>query len=467
MNIFKPLTCVAMLASIVSTGCVEKSRRLSPAEQRTLKTLISKQQPKPQHGLDIKFEDKIRLLGYDVDKPFVRPGEPFRVTWYWKAEKDIEEGWKLFTHIADATNISRINADTDRAIRNLYPPEEWKAGEYIKDVQELFLPVSWESPEARLYLGLWNGPHRMHITKGPDDGEHRVLGLTVKVRTLPVLTAHRVEEKVAVDGKLGEWAKAAKSTPFVNTQTGEPGAFQASTRVMYDDAHLYVAFEVADTFLKSSFQKHDDHLWEQDAVEIMIDPNGDGRDYFEIQASPLGVVFDTRYATRRQPKPWGELGWQSKAEVKVETKGTANDEDADQGYTVEMALPWSAFAPQVANPPRADAVWRVNFFVMDAQKIGMRAAGWSPPRVPDFHTLDRFGQLKFPVDVSGAQSSAPPADPGEQPATGEGEGAPVGQSAAPKAEKPAATPAAAADESAQPPAVESAAPATATEKPAK
>ena len=365
MDLYKPLICVAMLASIVSTGCVEKSRRLSPAEQRTLKTLISKQQPKPKQVLNVKFEDKVRLLGYDIDTPFVRPGEPFRVTWYWKAEKDIEDGWKLFTHIADAKNVSRINADTDRAIRNLYPPEEWKAGEYIKDVQELLLPANWESPEARLYLGLWNGPHRMHITKGEDDGEHRVLGLTLKIRKIPALAAHRIDEKVAVDGKLEEWAKAARSAPFVNTRTGEPGAFRASARVMYDDVNLYVAFEVADTFLKSSFEKADDHLWEQDAVEIMLDPDGNGRDYFEIQASPLGVVFDTRYAAPRHPKPWGEVGWQSKAEVKVETKGTANDEDDDEGYTVEMALPWSAFAPQVASAPRANKIWRVNFFVMD------------------------------------------------------------------------------------------------------
>ena len=396
MNLWKPLTCIAMLASIVATGCVEKSRRLSPAEQRTRKTLISKQQPKPQQVLDVKFEDKVRLLGYDLDKAFVRPGEPFRVTWYWKAEKDVEDGWRIFTHIADAKNISKINADTDRAIYNLYPPEEWKAGQYIKDVQELFLPASWDSPEARLYLGLWNGPHRMHITKGPDDGEHRVLGLTMKVRTLPALTAHRVGEKVTVDGKLEEWVKAS-----------EPGAFRANARVMYDDANFYVAFEVADTFLKSSFQKHDDHLWEQDAVEIMIDPDGDGRDYFEVQASPLGVVFDTRYASKRKPQRWGELGWQSKAEVKVEAKGKANDEKADEGYTVEMALPWSAFAPQVAHPPRAAEVWRINFFVIDAQQFGVRAVGWSPPRVPDFHTLDRFGQVRFPVDVSGAKTPAP------------------------------------------------------------
>jgi hypothetical protein len=246
----------------------------------------------------------------------------------------------------------------------------------------------------------------MHITKGPDDGEHRVLGLTVKVRTLPKLAAQRVKDKVTLDGKLDEWTKGARTESFTNTQTGEEGAFRATARVMYDESNLYVAFEVADTFLKSSFQKPDDHLWEQDAVEIMLDPDGDGRDYFEVQASPLGVVFDTRYNSPREPKPWGDMSWQSKAQVKVEAKGSANDEEADEGYTVEMAIPWSSFAPEVKSPPHAAEIWRVNFFVMDAQKIGMRTVGWSAPRVPDFHTLNRFGQVLFPVDVSGTTTPA-------------------------------------------------------------
>jgi hypothetical protein len=45
----------------------------------------------------------------------------------------------------------------------------------------------------------------------------------------------------------------------------------------------------------------------------------------------------------------------------------------------------------------------VNFFVMDARKEGQRAAGWSAPRIGDFHTLAKFGRVVF---LEGAQPAA-------------------------------------------------------------
>ena len=44
--------------------------------------------------------------------------------------------------------------------------------------------------------------------------------------------------------------------------------------MQWDDRALYVAFEIEDTFLSSSFEAHDDHLWEADCAELMIDRDG-------------------------------------------------------------------------------------------------------------------------------------------------------------------------------------------------
>ena len=180
--------------------------------------------------------------------------------------------------------------------------------------------------------------------------------------------------------------------------TGDKGAFAASARVLYDATRLYVGYEVADAYLKCTFEKNDDHLWEQDAVELMVDPDGDGKNYFEVQVSPTGLVFDTRYDSRRVPRPFGVMTWSSAAEAKVLLRGKVNDDDEDQGYSVELAIPWSAFATgsTPAAPPAAGTVWRMNFFVMDALAKGQRAVGWSAPLIGDFHTLDRFGRVVFP-----------------------------------------------------------------------
>lgn len=227
---------------------------------------------------------------------------------------------------------------------------------------------------------------------------------------IPTLKAIETKDRVLVDGRLDEpgWSRAPTTGALVAPLTGLQGDPKASVRILFDRTNIYFAFEVADTFLKSSLRRPDDHLWTQDAVEIMIDPDGDGRDYYEIQASPLGVLFDTRHELPRQPPPFGHTDWSSDAKVKVVTKGEPNDGAQDGGYVVEMAVPWRSFG--VDGPPAASGgkpgSWRMNFFVMDATRDGgQRAVAWSPPIRPDFHTLDRFGRVEFVA--SGSAGPAP------------------------------------------------------------
>jgi hypothetical protein len=181
--------------------------------------------------------------------------------------------------------------------------------------------------------------------------------------------------------------------------TGAPAAFKADVRVLYDAEKLYLGYTVQDDFLKSTFEKDDDHLWEQDCVELMIDPDGDAKNYFEAQVAPTGRVFDTRYDERRKPRPFGDMAWSSQMTARTHVRGKVNDEGADEGYDVELSIPWSAFAAGGGDglPPKEGASWRMNFFVMDAREKGLRACGWSPPLVGDFHTLGRFGRVVFPT----------------------------------------------------------------------
>jgi hypothetical protein len=390
---------------VATASCVQKSKRLSKSEREAAGEIVMKAAPKPSHPLDIRFEDKVRLLGYDVSDAQIREGQPFTVTWYWQVDKPLGEGWKVFTHLVDADKKSRMNLDAIRPVRELYPEPSWKAGEFIRDKQEITIAPDWRSPTASFYLGFWKGNTRLEIVTGPHDAEKRALALTLPVipgrgTEIPRLIARRATAPIAIDGKLDEadWKATEQTAPFVQTMTGNKGAFVASARVLYDATNLYVGYEVADQYLKCTFSKNDDHLWEQDAVELMVDPDGDGKNYFEIQVSPTDLVFDTRYESRRVPRPFGDMAWSSAANAKVQLRGKVNDEDADEGYTVELAIPWTAFAAgsTPATPPAAGAVWRMNFFVMDALEKGQRAVGWSPPLIGDFHTLDRFGRVVFP-----------------------------------------------------------------------
>ncbi|MCB9667629.1 MAG: carbohydrate-binding family 9-like protein [Myxococcales bacterium] len=228
------------------------------------------------------------------------------------------------------------------------------------------------------------------------DPQGHATGKRAVSEKLPKLRVPRILENLEIDGQLDEaaWQHAAVSTPFVNTMHGTPSKLNVVSRWLWNETYLYVAFEVGDTFLNSTFARRDDHLWEQDAVEMLIAPFGERAHYYEIQVSPTGNVFDTRFDSRRRPAPYGHVDWTSRITAKVAVRGTVNDARPDRGYTVELGIPWNALGCDSRS--LNGLVFRANLFVLDALKAGgQQACGWSPPLVGDFHAVERFGIIEL------------------------------------------------------------------------
>jgi hypothetical protein len=404
---------------LAAIGCTERTREAPPPDKATIARVLLKAAPTPQHPLDVRWAGTVRLLGYDLSDDKAQPGKPFKVTWYWNVEQPLAPHYRIFTHLSDG-KVNRVNLDNERLFRRAYPEATWKKGDYLKDEQEFTLPANWPSSEAVFYLGFYEGEVRMPVTQGKQDGEKRAEALRLPVvkasadkpePAVPRLIARRATGKIKIDGKLDEpdWRAAQSSGPFVNTMSGEAASFEARAQILYDAENLYFAFAVSDDYLKSEFKQTDDHLWEQDTVEVMLDPDGDTLNYFELQVSPRGAHFDTRYDSPRNPRPFGHVDWDSRVQAKVQLDGTLDDSKSDKGYVAEFAVPYSALAAGAtpAAPPAAGASWRINLFVMDAREKDQRAAGWSPPRIGDFHTLDKFGRVVFPEGAAPASASVP------------------------------------------------------------
>lgn len=384
---------VLLLAAAV--GCTTDVTPLSPAQREAVAAYVSEQAPKPDYVLDIGFGDKIRLLGYDIDAEEWRPGETLRVTWYWRSEEALGTDAKLFTEIVGEEPPRTIRQDGHGTLRWLYGPRRWRPGQFIEDTQELHLPKDWEGEEATLYVGLSGETDRGRgptlIT--PTGAEQQ------RKPSVPTLVVVHTLRPPILDGSLLDpvWSSAQGTAPFVETRSGGEAPVTASAKLLWDKLYLYVGVDVSDALLRASDREHDDHLWEQDCVELMIDPDGDGKNYFEIQVSPRGVVFDTRYDTRRVPKPFGHTDWESKVRVAVSPRGGIDDREPDAGYTVEMAIPWQAFSTKKrpTSPPAIGDTWRANLYVMDLMGDRQQAAAWSPLGIGDFHVPSRFGILAF------------------------------------------------------------------------
>jgi hypothetical protein len=413
-------------AVLGAAGCVEQERdKPSAADLTSAKQNLLTTPPSPRYPVNADLDGKVLFLGLDAEPLPAEAGKDLKLTQYFKVVSPPGESWKTFTHVEGPAKQNYVNAD-HVPIDGKYPVGAWKAGDIIRDVHTIHLPDGWTFPTADVYVGLWRGAERMPIKSGPHDAEGRVLAASIPVRSARAAEERRryvarfVSRPPKIDGKLDDaaWTAAVSTGPFVNTMTGGPAPIQTEAKLAWDKKNLYVAFENADDDVWSDLTRRDDKLWTEEADELMIDADGNGRTYIELQVAPNGNIFDTylpavrRYEDMVDPK-LKPFSWNSKLVAKVQVDGTLNQrDDKDRGWTVEMALPLEDVKGMdtqsaVRLPPQPGDVWRINMYRMDLPKgRPQQAAGWSAPMVGDFHALSRFGDLVF-ADEDG--KTAPPA----------------------------------------------------------
>jgi hypothetical protein len=419
--------CVTVLACVEQDDDKPTAEDLAAAKQNILTTA-----PTPKYAVNADLDGKLVYLGLDVDHVPIEPGKDVVLTHYWKLVSPPGQDWKAFTHLNGGGNKAFVNAD-HAPVKGKYPIGSWKAGEIIRDQHTVRLPAGWPSPSVEVYVGLWRGPTRMTVKAGPHDAEGRVLAATIPVSAKPATpearkryVARMVTKAPKIDGKLDEpaWASAPTTGAFVNTMTGSAVPQKTEAKILWDKKFLYIGIENEDSDVWAKLDKRDDKLWTEEADEIMIDADGNGRTYVELQVAPNGNLFDTYLPERRRyedtinPK-MKPFAWNSKTVAKVRVDGTLNKrEDQDKGWTAEIAIPLEDVKGMddkaaLTLPPALGTVWRINMFRMDIPSgKPQQAAGWSPPMVGDFHALDRFGELVF----GDAQGTVPPAAPAVTPA---------------------------------------------------
>jgi hypothetical protein len=160
-----------------------------------------------------------------------------------------------------------------------------------------------------------------------------------------------------------------------------------ATRVTLGRApgHLNLLFECEDSRPWATITRRDGPLYQEEVVEVFLDPFGDLECYFEIEVNPLNTILDLML--RRVGKGWRkEFAWKCEG-VETRTAFTPT------GWTASLAIPFDAVAP---GPPASGAVWRANFLRIDRPAATPRElSAWSPTGRNTFHEPRRFGFLQF------------------------------------------------------------------------
>ncbi|MCP4676504.1 MAG: hypothetical protein GY854_13520 [Deltaproteobacteria bacterium] len=132
--------------------------------------------PPPPHKLDVNFDNKLTLLGWDVrdesGKPYLKRGKDAVFTTYWRCDDKLKKDYKVFMHIDGPGG--RIHGD-HKPVEDKYPTRRWEKGDYIKDVYTREIPMYQKPGSYSIRLGMYKGNSRLKIVDSPKAAENSQL----------------------------------------------------------------------------------------------------------------------------------------------------------------------------------------------------------------------------------------------------------------------------------------------------
>ncbi|MGI9551947.1 MAG: carbohydrate-binding family 9-like protein [Aurantibacter sp.] len=192
--------------------------------------------------------------------------------------------------------------------------------------------------------------------------------------------------------------QSAKPITLRKNQSGDKvsdSILTTTVKTCYDTNKLYLLFICKDPDIWTSYNKRDDHLWKEEAVEVFIDVDEEPDNYVEIEVSPANVLFDSYIvdpqnidvtATAQLDLPG--------IETAVHVNGTLNiRNDIDESWTVEIAIPFEDLTTRHTKKITNETEIKINFYRLDMNEGMDRGAyAWSPTGA-SFHKPSVFGRL--------------------------------------------------------------------------
>lgn len=184
-----------------------------------------------------------------------------------------------------------------------------------------------------------------------------------------IYLARKASPAPRIDGVLDDpgWSAAAWTADFVDIRGDAHSAprYRTRARMTWDDEYFYVGAEMEEPHVWGSLTERDAVIYHDNDFEVFIDPDADTHLYYELEVNALNTVWDLLLI-----KPYRDGGpaidaWDiAGLRTAVAIQGTLNDPgDEDEGWTVEIAIPWDVLAEAAGRPapPEPGDRWRVNF----------------------------------------------------------------------------------------------------------
>ncbi|MGD0676053.1 MAG: glycosyltransferase family 39 protein [Polyangiaceae bacterium] len=153
--------------------------------QNPLSEIVLAEAPHPQRKLGANMEDKLEVIGIDLDDErgraveAVSPGRTYHFKTYYRVLAPVTTEWEGFIHI---DGYHRRHNGDHKPTNGKYPMSMWLPGDFVLDDHEFKLEPNFTPGTYTIYFGLFAGDTRLKVTSGPNDGDNRINGGPLRVQ---------------------------------------------------------------------------------------------------------------------------------------------------------------------------------------------------------------------------------------------------------------------------------------------
>jgi len=148
-----------------------------------VKIAIPTQPVEPAHALDANLDNRVRLLGYDLETSQATPGTNLPITLYWQVAGELEKDYTVFVHLLDASQAIAGQGDGP-PLEGSYPTSFWGVGETLTDQHHLMVQEDAPPGDYQIAVGLYDRTTMQRLRVLNADGQptgDRVVVATIQV----------------------------------------------------------------------------------------------------------------------------------------------------------------------------------------------------------------------------------------------------------------------------------------------
>ncbi|XOV91605.1 MAG: carbohydrate-binding family 9-like protein [Bacteroidota bacterium] len=267
-------------------------------------------------------------------------------------------------------------------------------------------------------------------------------GLEHLFTTPKTYVVYKTSKPIEIDGAMDEadWAKAEWTDEFVDIEGSlKPDPYlPTKAKMLWDEENFYFAAELKDPHVWATLKNHDAVIFIDNDFEIFIDvdndkhrsnykyPDHDTHRYYEFEMNAFNTTWDLFLDKAYRDGGMALTSWEIKGlKTGAKVLGTINDPgDEDQGWTVEIAIPFSSihYGPSGGSYAPSDGdQYRVNFSrvqydmdIIDGKYVKQKDSTgkdlpcynwvWSPQGVINMHFPERWGYAQFSIETVGTKT---------------------------------------------------------------